>query len=290
MKKVLDKLIKPTNRGVRIFVGLLLVVLLCVQVTQSVATHQDDGRKLSLVDGSTNNTIQELAENDHVKLLEMCLSEFKKRGISSYTCTFVKQEKIRGRLSKEQHIKAKFMAKPFSVAMRWFKNPPTGDVIVYVKGKYRDTSDHSQMIVRPTSVFLQKLTGGSVLRLPDGPDARRNTLRPVTMFGFENSIKSLLNVYRNAEGNGDCTKQFGGFAEVDGRKCIVLVRFLPDGKKYPAKKTIICIDLEYLLPVRVIGYDWDDKLICNYEYRDVNFDITLQPEDFTPQANGIRTR
>ena len=290
MKKVLNKLIKPTNRGVRIFVGLLLVVLLCFQVTQSIATHQDDEKKLSLVNGSANNVIQELAENDHVKLLEMCQSEFKKRGISSYTCTFVKQERLRGELGKEQHIKAKFMAKPFSVAMNWVKNPPKGNVIVYVDGKYKDTSGRSQMIVQPTSPLLRKLTSGSVERLPNGPDAMRSTLRPITMFGFENSIKSLLNVYGLAEKNGDCTKRFDGFTEVDGRKCIVLVRFLPDGKGYPAKKTIVCIDLEYLIPVRVIGYGWDDKLICNYEYRDLNFNVVLQSEDFTPQANGIKAK
>ena len=77
MKKVLGKLIRPTNRGVRIFVGLLLVVLLCIQVTQSVATNQNDGRKLSLVDGSTSNAIQKLADHYHLKRRGITEQDFK---------------------------------------------------------------------------------------------------------------------------------------------------------------------------------------------------------------------
>jgi hypothetical protein len=306
MKSRIMKLLHPTNRRVRILVGLLLVGLLVIQVTQSVATdHQVnatiqtvDGEKVFVSNPSLWDTVCRLAESDHVGLLKLGLAEMDRRNLSRYSATFVKQEKIRGKLSPEQHIQAKYMARPFSVSMVWTRNAPTGDALVYVEGKYPDEQGRSQMIVRPSSPLIQKLVGGSVPRLPDGPDAMRNTLRPCTMFGFHNSLSSLIDVYENARRNGDCHEQWGyrdektgkqvKFAKVGGRTCIVLARYLPRKPGYPAKRTLTFLDLEYLVPLRVIGTDWDNSLICNYEYRDVKFNAPLGPEDFTPQANGIK--
>lgn len=308
MKTQLRKALRPSNRRIRILVGLLLVSLLVVQVTQSIATGPVSGTTIHAIgkdqivtdEPSLLNKICDLAETDHLALLKLCQTRLNENNYKQYTATFVKQEQIRGKLGAEQQIKAKFMESPFSVAMTWTKNPPTGNVLVYVDGKYPDKNGKSQMIVQPTNELLRRLVGGSVPRLPDGPDAMRNTLRPCTMFGFRNSLQSLINVYESAREKNESNEQWGyrdkktgqrvKFAEVDGRKCIVLTRFLPKREGYPAKKTFVFIDLEYLLPVRVIGYDWDDKFFCNYEYRGVNFTAELTPKDFTPAANGIKTK
>ncbi len=300
MKKFFDIIFKPTNRRVRILVGAVLVGLGFVQITQSLATREQGVKKLITLDETVLLTgdaarlekIRNLAETDHLALLKMGLAQFQQRGIPSYTCTFVKRERIRGKLGKEQHINVKFREKPFSIAMKWTKNPPLGDALVFVDGKFKNSKGRSQMVVRPASKLLQKLTGGSVLRLPDGRDALKNTLRPCTYFGFQNGLKSLIQVYEQAREHGDSTEKFGGFTEVAGRKCIMLIRFLPNrpGAKYPARKTIVCLDIKTLVPMRVVGYDWDDKLSCNYEYRDLNFDVALQGADFTPQANGIKRK
>ena len=41
------------------------------------------------------------------------------------------------------------------------------------------------------------------------------------------------------------------------------------------------------MPLQLIGYDWDNRLLCNYEYRDVKFNVPLTEKDFTPQSNDI---
>lgn len=287
MKQLIQKVLRPSNRGVRVLVGLLLVGLLLIQVTQSVATLEDDA-VLKQSDGDdAPDALKKLAETDHVALLRRCLERYDEQNIPGYTCTFIKQERIRGKLGLPQHIDVKFLAKPFSVAMAWTKNAPIGDRMLYVEGKYKDEQGQSRMIVRPSSEFLRTLTGGGVLRLPDGPDAMRSTLRPCTQFGFRNSIQSLLSIYELARQRDECYEQFGGMTEIDGRECLVLERFLPNRPDYPAKRTVVCVDVEYLLPVRVIGWDWNDELVCDYQYINVNFDVALRAEDFTPQANGI---
>lgn len=306
MKKILNTIFKPSNRRVRILVGFLLVSLLCIQITQSFATRVKEVEKLVTLnegqlvtsDLSRLDKIRELAKTDHLALLKMSKAELEQRNYGNYTCTFVKQERMKGKLGEEQHINVKFMEKPHSVAMLWTKNAPVADALVYVDGKFKNSKNRSQMVVRPKNKFLQKLTGGSVLRIPDGRDALKNTLRPCTMFGFRNGINSLIEVYQAANDKKESTEKFGGFTKVDGRDCIVLIRLLPKGtyvvdgvkKNYPAKKTIVCIDINNLMPLRVIGYDWEDKLLCSYEYRKINFGANLQDQDFTPKANGIKRK
>lgn len=226
------------------------------------------------------------AKTDHVGLLKEGLSKYDKLPVKDYTCVFVKQEKLGGSLGKEQDVKVKFLGTPFSVAMVWTKNPPLGDALLFVEGEYKDKKGRSQMVVRPKS-SLRWLVGKSVLRLPDGPDARRNSLRPVTKFGFQNALENLLEVYKKAIAAGDCKMQYDGATEVGGRKCIVLTRILPAGKGYPTKTTEICLDTETLLPLRIVGYDWDNSLLCNYEYHNVKLNPGLKAKDFTPKANGI---
>ena len=78
-----------------------------------------------------------------------------------FTATFIKQERIKGRLGKEQWIDVSFMDEPFSVAMNWTKNAPVGDRVLYVDGKYG-----GQMLVRPSNGFLRALAP-TVARRPN---------------------------------------------------------------------------------------------------------------------------
>ncbi len=231
--------------------------------------------------------ILKLAKSDHLALLAEAVESYEKLKIHDYTCLFVKQETMNGRLGDEQNIEVKFMPSPFSVFMNWTKNAPLGDRLVFVEGQYKDSKGRSRMVVRPKGGFARMLVGKSVLKLPDGPDALKSTLRPCTMFGFRNGLQSLIDIYALAKKNGDLKQSFGGMTEIGGRKCIVLVRELPEKKEYPSKITEICLDIETLMPLRIIGYDWKNRFSCNYEYHDVIFNAGLKEKDFTPKACGI---
>ncbi len=268
-------------------VGLFLAGLFCVQCTRSEAFRES--RYITAISGKTIgqtapevvSEIEQLAKRDHIALLEHCLANYTER-YRDFTCTLIKQERIHGTLRKEQEIRVKHMVSPFSVAMAWTKNSPLGDRLVYVEGKR-----NNQMLVRPKSPLLQMLVGPSVLRQPDGPDAMRNTLRPVNMFGFGRGLKSLIDVYRQAKAEGDLKTLFGEYADVAGRRCIVLIRYLPPKNDYPAYKTLTYIDIDHLVPICIEGYDWDEQLQCRYIYKDVKFNIPLSEDDFAPQANDI---
>lgn len=281
-------LLRPTNRRVRLLVGLFLAGLFCVQCTRTEAFRESrhiltiSAQDFGQSDPEAVSELEKLAKQDHIALLEYCLDNYR-RNYSDFTCTFSKEERINGIAKVEQEIEVKHMTSPFSVAMAWIKNPPIGDRVIYVEGKNDD-----QMTVRPKSPLLQALTGGAVLRKPDGPEAMRNTLRPVSMFGFGRGMQSLLDVYRQAKQVGDLTTAFGGYADVAGQECLVLIRYLPAKDDYPAYKTLVYVDVDHLIPACIEAYDWDENLQCRYVYRDLKFNVGLTDDDFTPEANEIK--
>ena len=294
----LRDLMGPRNRRVRLLVGLLLVGLFCVQCTriafrpskwiQPVDSKVRFLREASASPegGTTGNRIEELARTDHLALLEECQEHYRNT-IGSYTCTLVKQERIKGVLGKEQTVSVKFMGKPFSVAMAWTENPGQGDRVLYVEGQRGD-----KMVVRPANGLLRALAGGSVLVDPRDKAARSASLRTVDQFGFERSLQNLVDVYRQAHAEGHLKQEFGGYASVAGRRTIVLIRHLPAENDYPAAKSVIFIDLEHLIPIAVEGYGWNapDELICRYVYKDIVLNAPLTDDDFLPENNDIKGR
>lgn len=284
----LKKILAPTNRNVRIIVGLLLGLLILVQLTQFNSVKAVDKTKITEInrqqvkglDIDLKTQLENWAKTDHVALLDYCLNRCNFPG---YTCTFVKQEVINGRMKEEQEIKVKFKEAPFSVAMEWLTNPPAGDRVIYIEGKYS-----GQMLVRPTNLLARKLCP-TAKRSPDGPDAMQNTLRPVNLFGFKKCLQSLKDVYVQAAKAGDLRQEFGGFKKIGDRQTIELIRWLPAKDDYPAKKTITYIDLEWFVPIEIYGENWDDQFQCRYLYKDVDFGAALTDADFLPENNDMKS-
>jgi hypothetical protein len=116
----------------------------------------------------------------------------------------------------------------------------------------------------------------------------------VTQFGFRNTLQALLDIYEIARERGDLEGQsFEGISDVGGRRCLTLVRILPERDDYPGRKTITCIDVERLLPLKVLADGWTKNdageyiLLANYEYHDVKLNPGLEAGDFTPEANDM---
>jgi hypothetical protein len=274
--------VKLTNGKVRVLVGLLLAAAFCVQCTRSEAVG---GSKLTMLGakaaagGEQAAGLEDLARTDHIKLLRQCMANYD-RCYRDYTCTLTKQERLAGQLGKEQTVQVKFMENPFSVAMAWVKNKPTAEKVIYVEGKY-----DNQMLVKPNLPFAGMI--GTVTRPPDGPDAKRQSLRTVNQFGFKRSLRSLLDVYEEAAHRGELKQEFGGRAEFDGRACLLLVRYLPERDEYPGYKTVTCIDEQYLVPTFLEAFDSSGQLLARYSYQNVKFNTGLTADDFLPEANGM---
>jgi len=283
---LLGRLFRPTNRRIRLLVGLFLAGLFCIQCTTSdtfrssklvfAISVEDAGKDAPQVQAE----LEKLARKDHVALLDRCLTNYRSK-YRDFRCTFIKQERIRGILSKEQWMDVKFMPKPFSVVLKWTKNIPLGEQVIYVDGKY-----NNMMLVKPRGILYR--LAGTVKRKPDAPDVMKNTLRPVSKFGLEKATENLIRVYLQGRKDKVCKETFGGYAEVAGRKALVLVRYLPDTPDWPSYKTVTFVDLEYQIPVCIEGFDKKGELVCRYVYKDLKFNPGLTEADFLPQANEMK--
>ena len=284
---VLKRVIRLTNIRIRLVVGLLLAAMFCVQCTQPDLFSSD--MQVMAIAGPSNEVtspdrmkkLEHLAKTDHIGLLRQALENYR-NSYQGYTCTFTKQERINGQFRDEQEIEVKFLDKPFSVAMRWVKNAPVGDRVLYVEGKH-----NGQMLVQPKGLLGALV--GTVSRAPDGPDAMANTRRPVTLFGFKRLMESLLEVNELASSRGEGKYTFEGYC-TEAKKVMVLKRVLPPKKDYPAKTTIWYFDVDHLVPIGLEASDWDDQKICRYSYSKVKFNTGLTDDEFTPKANGMKLK
>jgi hypothetical protein len=188
---------------------------------------------------------------------------------------------VAGQLNKEEVIEVKFMQTPFSVFMQWTQNPLHAERLLYVEGKW-----NNQMLVNPSGLLS---VAGTVKLPPDGLQAMKDSLHPVTEFGFEQSMKSLKTVFFNQQAIkvGDLRQESGGYADVGGRKTIVLIHYFPGETAYPAHKMITSIDLEYLVPIKIEGFDSNDQLAFRYVFSDIHFNTGLSSNDFLPKANHV---
>lgn len=280
------RILRTSNSRVRMLVGLLLMGLAGYLATQGDAdadTNQyvQTVQRGHLVAESEQllAEMERLAKADHVALLEMCLRNAE--GYRDYTGTFIKQERIDGALRDEQIIDFRHRDAPFSVAMAWQKNAPRGDRVLFIQGR-----NDNQMFVR-VNKSIPFLGGMVVSRDPEGKEVMRSTLNPVTRFGFRRGLENLIGVYRQAREAGDLRIEFGGYSDVQGSKCIRLLRHLPVKGDYPAKLTEIHVDVARLVPVCIKSFDARDELISKYIYRDLQFNIGLDDDSFSKSSNDM---
>jgi len=289
MRRVFHGLGSPK---IRLMLGLVLTVLLTVQIALSIERNKaratpppEDAYNPN---GKISEQIKAIAERSHIELFDFCLKNYQK-SYRKYSCRLEKQERLGGKLSPVQVIDIKFKEDPFSVLMVWQENAAGGDKMLYVEDP-KLPADQWRMFIHPSPPWGRLLR--VVEKRPDDPQVLKSSLRSIKEFGFARSMEALIGVYSGAEQAGHLIEaSYLGINEnsVTGRPTIVLKRVLPNGHNYPCKETIIEIDREYLVPVRVRGTNWQNETQCDYIYKNIRFndDADVKDSDFTRKANEL---
>ena len=219
-----------------------------------------------------------MAQHDKLGFLKHAIENYEK-STRDYTGIFYKQERLNGRLGKENKIAFKFKEAPYSVYLEWLENAKETDRLLYVKGQRED-----KMLVHPTGLFgFIK----SVKRDPRGKDALKSSLYTCDEFGFYNTLKRIIGYYEMGTQSGDLVIEYTGIENVDGRRCISFEGFLPNKACYDTARMVAKFDVEYLVPVVLERYDWDDRLLFRSSFKDLAFNVGLQDQSFTPAACGL---
>lgn len=232
----------------------------------------------SAVPDTVRPEIIEQAKKDYSALLRRSIAHYEKN-VRDYTGTFHKQERIDRKLAAEQVISFKFKEKPFSVFMKWDKNAGPADRLLYVEG----TGDN-KMIVHPTGLLSWIK---SVRQNPRSKTALKSSLHPCDRFGFKRLMERLVETYELALKRGGSQTRYLGTTIVEGRTCLAIEIMLPELQDRKARKVALKMDAEYLLPVAVESFDAKDNLIGRYVYKDLQFNVGLSNDQFTPEHNNL---
>lgn len=270
----------------RIVVGMLVVFFLYCGVAgrsgndSSPASHliQSALAEKSSSGQDYTDRLIEYAKTDHIALLQYARQCYIDR-VQDYSATLVKQERINNTLKPVEMLEVLFKQQPFSVVMNWKENAGKVDKLLYVEGQY-----DNKMIVHPTGLFRWVK---SARRDPQSKEARQSSRRTCDQFGFYRSMDSLLNIYLQAQVQGDLRIGYVGKTLVDKRPCIAMERILPAQEEYPYARLVMEFDVEYLLPTAITSYDWQGRLVGRYVYKDLRFNIGLTQDMFTTEANGL---
>ncbi len=195
--------------------------------------------------------------------------------VADYTARFARQERVGGILRPREEAFLKFQ-RPGRLYLRWVAGPPRGREILFVKGR-----DDDRALVHEPGVLSGFFT---LVMAPDSPRVLRQSRHPITDVGLGRLIELLVSNTRRALQQGELTLLDRGVTEESGRRARRLEGLLPrdPGKGYYCYRVLVSVDLEWGLPVAVTIFDWDDRMVADYAYRDLRPNPGLQDIDFDP--------
>lgn len=220
----------------------------------------------------------ELAKNEPEVLFQKGIIRFYAT-VHDYKGLLHKQERIRGKLGKEQTVEFKFREAPYSIFMKWKKHPGKVNKMLYVKGK-----NDNMMLMHPTGLlsFIK-----SVKRDPRGEEVMKSSLKSCTEFGLLIVMKGILKECQPNNGRPKSTMEFVKEFQKDRRHFVLLEQTFENPGKDEAAKCMIAYDVELMAPTQREAYDSSGKLLYRYTYENLRFNTGLKDEDFAAKANGL---
>jgi hypothetical protein len=245
-----------------------------LRVPEKVA---DNGKALP-----DNAEMERLAREDPVAFLKNCIRRYQ-RDVKGYHCFLDKQERIEGRLKPTETLEVWFREKPYSVLLRWVKNPGQAEKALYVQGQ-----NGGQVLVRPEGALARKIAGNVITMEPTSPEARRSGRYPITEFGLNKGALRTLASWEAAQKEGALHIEYRGIEkikEAGNRPCFVLhrdryVRPENDG----VTEMTIYVDRDTWLQVGSVLKGEEGRVIGSYFFRQIELNPQFKPNQFERAA------
>ncbi len=241
----------------------------------------------------SSDAFEERAIADPLGTLRGLLAE-SRESLSDYTCTFIKRDRLNGKLGRPEEIRIKCRERPFSVLMEWVRNPTCCDRVLYVKGRWINRNGGEEAWVDPQGVLVNLVLGargGIRYDIAKGV-AEGRTRRPISEFGFVNMLRLIVSISELAATRGELVLNYLGQSQLDDRGTYVFERVLPYAGlqgTYPDRVLLVHLDRESHLPIGLFAYADDDRevLLGSYVMRDVTLNPGLSNAVFSKEANGF---
>lgn len=201
--------------------------------------------------------------------------------IQDYSATFVKRERINGKLNDYEQMFIKVRHKPFSIYM-YFLLPSDlkGQEVIYVEGR-----NNGNMWAH-TVGFRDKVVGTLSLP-PTGMIAMTGQRYPITEAGVLNLTRRLIEVGEYDMQFGECEVKFIKGAKINNRVCTCIQVVHPEPRKeFLFHLARIFVDDELNIPIRYEAHDWPSEkggkpeLIEEYTYLNLKLNNGFTDLDF----------
>ena len=242
----------------------------------------------SSTDLDRDKSLELLAAADPMGFLEAVLNRYE-QSVQDYTCIFSKQERIEGKLGREQVMRVFFRESPFSVRLHFLEDADRCKSVLYVEDRWAKNSKR-MAVVEPTGIARWFVS--HVMRDINGKDAKKSSRRRIDQFGFRNAMLLTLKYCHLADQHNALDLRFTGTRDIAGRCTLVFERRLPYSSKHgawPDRLLVVHIDRELLVPTLCEAYADDDKkiLLGRYAYREIVLNAGLDESVFTKSAMGL---
>ena len=198
------------------------------------------------------------------------------------TFLFVRRERIKGKLTKEEQIYTKYR-KPHDIYMRWDGGQYIGRELLY-----RKNWNNGKLKVKP-SKFIPSLSLD-----PDGTLATRGQRHPVYNMGFVYNVGLIIEDQRRIRQKGHPVDiNLAGNKDVLGTNSPCFEVHLPKAvdPEFYAYRVLICVDPISNLPNRFQSWDIEDGtmvMVEDYQFGHIEVNQGLSDEDFDPKNNDYR--
>lgn len=224
--------------------------------------------------------LERLARTDPIAFMRVCLRRYD-REVKGYRCTFVKQERLGGKLQRSEVIDVAFREDPFSVLFDWREGARLASRVLYVKGENKD-----QLLVKPAG-WRGRLVS-YVERDPEGADAKESSRYPITQFGLKKGMQRALAAWGAAQKEGSLKYDYRGkrkVPELGNRLCYVLHR---GDYRVPEEDgitdAVLYYDVENWMQTGSTLKGAEGQLIGEYWFRDLRLNPDFPADTFTPAA------
>jgi hypothetical protein len=200
--------------------------------------------------------------------------------IDDYSATFVRRERIRGKLDHYEYMLIKVRRQPFSIYGH-FLGPASvkGQEVIYVAGQ----NQGRMWAHRPGTPVTFSLD-------PEGLLAMRGHHYPLTEIGLVNLVQRLVEVGKQDLKHDQCEVKYYTGAKVDKRVCTAIEVVHPEPRpEFRFHLARIFVDDQLKVPIRYESYGWPSeaggrpKLMEEYTYLDLKLNNGLTDRDFSPQ-------
>jgi hypothetical protein len=203
------------------------------------------------------------------------------RQVHDYTCTFVKRERIEGRLTSPHMMVMKARTSPNSLYFK-FEQPNRGREAIYVHGR-----NNGRIVAH--DVGLAKFVAGTMQLDPHGSMAMEENRHPVTEAGIGNLIDTVAKRWATELDPGESVVTVQSGVRVSNRPATLIESVHPRrGPDYLFHKVKLYVDNEHGLPIHFEAFDWpahpgaSPALVEQYSYIDLKTNVGLRDCDFDP--------